>query len=124
MQRTLEYALCDRGEAEKLEREQEVPIRSRIKTAGDSESIDHRVFIRNPDHGAVDARQSRQDWIARQTQGHAKVGKVCIRMSQCGQFPIHDCRKPRLRCNPDQVVDAKVAVPERNMAGIGRNGRG
>lgn len=47
LQRALEHALCDRGEAKELEREQEVPVRCRIETARGGEAVEHLWLVRN-----------------------------------------------------------------------------
>ena len=77
-------------------------------------------FVGNAQRRTIQSSQSGERRIARQAQRHAEIAEVRERVAQRRQFPVDDGDHARLFWMEHQVVDAEVAVRQRNHAIVGR----
>src|SRR5271168_4452655 len=120
VERTLVDALVDRNAAKEAEGEEEGPIGDVLKPQSPAIGGDIFGFGRYPARRAVDAAESAIP-ARRQPPLHALVGEVGEWMAKRRQLPVEDREQTRRLQVEDHVVDAPVAMHQRDPTVVDRD---
>src|SRR5690606_33378517 len=116
IERALVDALADSGEAEEGEGEAEGPVVDAGKAATGAVALDIFLLARDAERLAVDATKAAERRLVRQPPLHALISDVGERMAKCRQLPVEHGGDARLVLHEDHVVEAVVAMDQRDAA--------